>query len=94
MAVTAAFVLHPAFDAIVINGAIAGLVIVTLAALDLTVPPHWEEPFEMVAGVWLMASPFWLDYGDPLRITQIVIGALVAILAAIELWQNLENMKT
>jgi hypothetical protein len=47
----------------------------------------------MVAGMWLMASPFWLGYGDPLRITHIVIGVLVAILAAIELWQDRENMK-
>jgi hypothetical protein len=92
-AAAAAFFFHPALDAIVVNATIAGLVIVTLAALDLTVPPHWEEPFEMVAGMWLMASPFWLGYGDPLRITHIVIGVVVAILAAIELWQDRENMK-
>ena len=92
VAIAAAFFLHPTLDAIVTNAAITGLVVVTLAALDLTVPPHWEEPFEIVAGAWLMGSPFWLGYGDPLRTTHVVIGALVAILAAIELWQDRESM--
>jgi SPW repeat len=93
VAAAAAVFLHPTLDAIVINGVIAGLAIVALAALEITVPPRWEEPFEMVAGIWLIASPFWLGYGDPLRIVHIVIGALVAILAAVELWQDRANIE-
>jgi SPW repeat len=42
----------------------------------------------MLAGIWLIVSPFWLGYGDPLRITHIVIGVLVMILGAVELWQD------
>ena len=79
VAVAGAFLLHPALDAIVINAAIAGLLIIALAALDLTGSPHWEEPFEMVAGAWLAVSPFWFGYGDPLRTTHAVVGILVAI---------------
>jgi hypothetical protein len=92
VAAAAAVFLHPTL-AIVANAAVTGLVIVSLAALDLTVPPHWEEPFEMVAGTWLMVSPVWLGYGGPLRITHVVIGFIVAILAAIEFWQDRESMK-
>jgi hypothetical protein len=73
---------------VVINAALAGLVIVALATLEITVPPWWEEPFEMLAGVWLALSPFRLGYGDPLRIVHVVIGALVVILSAVELWRS------
>jgi hypothetical protein len=93
VAAAAAVFLHPAIDAILINALIAGLVIVALAVLEITVPPRWEEPFEMLAGIWLIVSPFWLGYGDPLRITHIVIGVLVVILGAVELWQDREDIE-
>jgi SPW repeat len=69
------------------------LVIAALAALEITVPPRWEEPFEMLAGIWLAFSPFWLGYGDPLRIIHIVIGVLVLILGAVELWQDRKDIE-
>jgi len=84
---------HPAVDAIVVNALATGLVIVALAVLEITVPPRWEEPFEMVAGVWLAFSPYWLGYGDPLRTAHIVIGAFVVILAAVKLWQDREDIE-
>jgi SPW repeat len=93
VAALAAIVLHPAMDVVVANAVATGLVIVVLAALEITVPPRWEEPFEMLAGIWLALSPFWLGYGDALRITHIVIGVLVAILAAVELWQDREDIE-
>jgi hypothetical protein len=43
--------------------------------------------------LWLIASPFWLDYGGVLRITHIVIGAFVVILAIIELCQDHEAIE-
>jgi SPW repeat len=93
VAAAVAVFLHPVMDAILINAVIVGLVIVALAALEITVPPRWEEPFEMLAGLWLIVSPFSLGYGDPLRITHIVIGALVVILGAVELWQDREDIE-
>lgn len=92
-AVIAAIVFHPELDAILINAAITGAVIVALAALDLTVPPHWEEPFEMIAGMWLAVSPFWIGYSGPLQIAHIVIGVAVLILAVLELWQDRKNIE-
>ena len=35
-----------------------------------------------------MAGTFRLGYGDPLRIVHVVIGALVVILSAVELWRS------
>jgi hypothetical protein len=93
VAALAAIVLHPEMDAIVANAVATGIVIVVLAALEITVPPRWEEPFEILAGAWLAISPFWLAYGDPLRTTHIAIGVLVVILGAVELWQDREDIE-
>jgi hypothetical protein len=87
-AAVAAIFFHPALDVVVLNAVAAGLVIVALAALDLTIQPHWEEPFEMAIGAWLAVAPFWLCYGDPLRIAHILVGLLVVILAGLEFWQD------
>ena len=87
-AAVAAVLFHPVMDVVVLNAVAAGLVIVALAALDLAMQPHWEEPFEMAIGAWLAVSPFWLDYGEPLRIAHILIGVLVVTLAGLEFWQD------
>jgi hypothetical protein len=93
VAAAAGIYFHPALDTIAINSVAAGLVIAALAALDLTVPPSWEEPFEMLAGFWLVVSPAWLEYGDPLRIIHIIIGVAIIVLAAVELWQDRKNIE-
>ena len=36
----------------------------------------------------MMASPFVLDYAGMLRTWHIVLGAAVAVLAVLELWQD------
>jgi hypothetical protein len=90
-AAAAAVYYHPAIDIVVLNATAAGMAIVALAALDLLVPPHWEEPIEMAVGAWLAVSPFWLDYSGPLRIIHAVIGVLIVVLAAVELWQDRKN---
>ena len=73
---------------VILNALVVGLVIAGLATLDLLLPSHWEEPFEMIAGVWLMLSPVWLGYGETLGTVHTVIGAAVVVLAAIEFWQD------
>jgi hypothetical protein len=93
VAAAAGVYFHPALDMIAINSVAVGLVIVALAALDLTVPPSWEEPFEILAGFWLVVSPAWLEYGDPLRFIHIAIGVAVIVLAAVELWQDRKNVE-
>jgi len=93
LAAIAAVILHPVMDALLMNAIFVGLVIVALAALEIAVSPRWEEPLEMLAGAWLSVSPFWLGYGDPLRIIHVVIGGFVVILTAVELWQDRENIE-
>ena len=90
VAAAAPWILHPAPGAslITLNALIVGLVIAGLATLDLLLPPHWEEPFELLAGAWLMCSPVWLGYSGTLATGHVVIGAIVIVLAAIEFWQD------
>jgi hypothetical protein len=78
----------PVANLITLNALIVGLGIAGLAALDLFVPPHWEEPIEIAASAWLMASPSWLGYGGALATVHVIIGALVMTLAALEFWQD------
>jgi hypothetical protein len=94
VAIGAAWFLHPAADAVAINATIVGIVIVALAALDLRFLPHWEEPFEMACGAWLIASPYWLGYPGLLRTVHLVIGVLVIALAIVELWQDRDAIET
>ena len=51
---------------------------------------RWEEVAEIVAGLWLIASPYVFGYsGDgTLRFWHVSLGALVVLLAALQLWQD------
>ena len=41
-----------------------------------------------LAGLWLIASPYVLGYSGTLAIWHISLGGLVALLAALQLWQD------
>ena len=63
-AAVAAWLLGPSLSsAVTLNAMIVGPAIVALALLDLSFITHWEEPFEMIGGAWLMLSPAWFSYG-------------------------------
>lgn len=69
------------------TGAI-GVFIVMLGALELISLRRWEEWLEMLCGAWLVIAPYALGYGGATRTLHMVVGALVFLLAAIELWQD------
>lgn len=68
----------------------AGIVVLAVSLFEIMMPGRWEEIIQFVLGVWLSASVFVLDYGaaGQLRVWHFVIGALVALMAAIEFWQD------
>ena len=68
--------------------AIIGAAIVVLAGLEQLILRRWEEFLTLFCGVWVMASPFTFEYGGTLRIWHIGLGAAVAALAILELWQD------
>jgi O-antigen/teichoic acid export membrane protein len=74
---------------IMLNTAAIGILVFALAAFELVSLHRSEEAGEIALGLWLIASPFAFGYADAtLAIWHYVIGALVAALGALELWQD------
>jgi hypothetical protein len=67
-----------------------GVVIMAMALFEIMLKGRWEEIIQFALGVWLAVSVFVLDYSiaSELRALHFAIGALVALMAAFELWQN------
>ena len=72
------------------NAIIVGTLVIALAALELAELHRWEETAEIACGLWLIASPFTFGYvgAGTLWYWHIVLGAVVVVLAVLELWQD------
>ena len=71
------------------NATIAGVAIMVLSIAALAAFTVWEEWLNLVLGLWLIASPWVLHFpGTTAMRVNVVIGAIVAILAAIELYDT------
>ena len=88
-------VLSPVFagyevaSAVMINAGIIGVLVLALASFELLDLRRWEEILELLCGLWLIASPFMLGYANgALMIWHMALGAIVALLAVAELWQD------
>jgi hypothetical protein len=69
------------------NAYIVGIVIVVLSIAGLAKFAIWEEWLNLIAGLWLIVSPWVLGFsGSRAMDVDVVIGIIVAVLAAIELW--------
>jgi hypothetical protein len=74
------------------NAYVAGLAIAILAIAALAAFAVWEEWLNLVVGLWTLVSPWVLGFqGTTAMTVHVVIGAAVAILAAIELWIMSQN---
>lgn len=47
----------------------------------------WARLASLVLGVWLMAAPAVLDYGDPARTSDRIVGPIVASVAFVAVWE-------
>lgn len=75
---------------LILNCFVVGMLVLGLAQLEYVALQRWEEVASILLGLWLMASPFVLGYaGDQgLQLWHIVLGALVVVLGALQLWQD------
>ena len=72
-----------------LNAIAVGAVVLLLAEMELVDLHRWEESLELLCGAWLIVSPFVYGYTEaPLAIWHFAFGGIVALLAAIELWQD------
>src|ERR687895_492411 len=76
--------------AVVVNAALIGVLVVVLAEIELVKLRRWPEIGQLVCGLWQTASPYVFGYAraGQLRYWHFALGALVALLAALELWQD------
>jgi hypothetical protein len=70
------------------NAVVIGTLVLVLAALQLASLQLWEEVGEILCGLWLITSPFNFGYAGTLATWHFILGGVVVVLAAIELWQD------
>ena len=72
------------------NAMLIGVLVLALAAFELVDLHRWEEVGEIACGLWLIASPYAFGYADAgtLQYWHFGMGAVVVLLAAMELWQD------
>ena len=83
-------------QAVMWNAVLVGALVFGLAQLEYVSLHRWQaigeagEIGEIACGLWLMASPFTFGYAEAgaLRYWHFALGAIVALLAALELWQD------
>ena len=70
------------------NAVIAGRIIGLVAVGAIVAFAQWEEWVNLIVGVWVFIAPFVLGFSAaPSALwTHVVIGLVVAVLAALELW--------
>ncbi len=74
------------------NAWVSGIVIAVLSIAALAAFAVWEEWLNLVVGLWVIASPWILKFeGTTAMTAHVVIGIIVAALAAIELWLLNQN---
>jgi len=74
------------------NAWITGIVIAVLSIAALAAFAEWEEWLNLVAGLWVIAAPWVLGFpGTTAMTVHVVIGVIVAALAASELWMRYQN---
>jgi 4-amino-4-deoxy-L-arabinose transferase-like glycosyltransferase len=74
----------------VLNTFVVGMLVFGLAQLEYVALQRWEEVGEIVLGLWLIASPWMFGYSgdDFLPAWHAMLGAIVALLGALQLWQD------
>ena len=87
---------HEAADAgrslVILNTVMVGIIVFGLAQLEYVSLQRWEEVAAIVAGLWLMLSPYLFGYhvDGLLRFWHSGLGALVVLLSTLQLWQDWE----
>ena len=74
----------------ILNAFVVGMLVFGVAQLEYVALQRWEEGVAIALGVWLIASPFIFGYsGDTmLRVWHAILGGLVFLLGALQLWQD------
>jgi len=74
----------------ILNTFVVGMLVFGLAQLEYVALQRWEEVAEIALGLWLIASPLIFGYSgdDTLRAWHAMLGGIVVLLGALQLWQD------
>jgi O-antigen/teichoic acid export membrane protein len=74
----------------ILNTFVVGMLVFGLAQLEYVALQRWEEVAEIALGLWLIASPLIFGYSgdDTLRAWHALLGGIVVLLGALQLWQD------
>lgn len=75
------------------NAWVSGIVIAIISIAALAAFTVWEEWLNLIAGLWVIVSPWVLGFQDSgtAMTVNVVIGIIVAALAVVELWIMYQN---
>ena len=68
------------------NALATGIVVTSLSIASFVGFAAWEEWGNMMAGLWLVVSPWILNFNGSTKWYQVAIGIVIATLAKNELW--------
>ena len=68
------------------NAFASGIVIAAISIAALAAFAVWEEWLNLIVGIWVLVSPWVLGAGTTAMQVHVVIGVIVAVLAALEIW--------
>jgi hypothetical protein len=77
---------------VILNTVMIGIIVFGLAQLEYVSLQRWEQVAGIIAGVWLILSPYVLGYHADglLRFYHSTLGAAVVALSTLQLWQDWE----
>lgn len=73
------------------NAVVSGIVVALLSIAALAAFAVWEEWLNLIVGLWIIVAPWVLGFQSTARTVHVVIGILVAALAAAELWMRYQH---
>ena len=75
---------------LVLNSFVVGMLVLGLAQLEYVALHRWEEVASILLGLWLIVSPVIFGYSEDqaLQLWHILLGAMVAGIGALQLWQD------
>jgi hypothetical protein len=69
------------------NAYACGIIVAVLSIAALAAFAVWEEWLNLIVGLWTLVSPWVLGFvGTTAATVHVIVGIIVAVLAAIELW--------
>ena len=75
---------------LILNAVAIGFIVFGLSQLEYVALQRWQEAITLLAGLWLVVSPYILGYSGAgfLRVYHTSLGAVVVLLGVLQLWQD------